>query len=286
VTWWESYVTGDCRGKTPMLLGENSAPGEGGVSVIRVRLSDCRYHVTLNRHFIKFQMDPRVRLDCEPSEHLLRDDVPVGSFTIHPAGMACAADIRESVDVLMVVIDPARFALAAAENWAPGARLRQRLSGYDGTLFELARVLALEGPAGHPNGLHYWTDVANTFIDGLLHRHASKPACAPRGTLSKATFARIRDYIMAHLDDPIETAALADIAGRSPFHFCRVFGRSVGMSPHRYIVHLRLQCAVRLVREGRSGLADIAACTGFADQSHLSRWVRRVYGVSPSQLAP
>jgi len=31
-------------------------------------------------------------------------------------------------------------------------------------------------------------------------------------------------------------------------------------------------------------LAEIAARTGFADQSHLSRWVRRVLGVSPTQL--
>jgi AraC family transcriptional regulator len=66
--------------------------------------------------------------------------------------------------------------------------------------------------------------------------------------------------------------------------FTRVFTRSVGMTPHRYVVHLRLQRAIELVREERSGLAEIAARTGFADQSHLSRWMRRVLGVSPTQL--
>jgi len=49
-------------------------------------------------------------------------------------------------------------------------------------------------------------------------------------------------------------------------------------------VHLRLQRATELVRHGRGSLAEIAARTGFADQSHLSRWVRRVHGVSPSDL--
>jgi AraC family transcriptional regulator len=63
-----------------------------------------------------------------------------------------------------------------------------------------------------------------------------------------------------------------------------VFTRSVGITPHRYVVHQRLQRAVELLRDGRSGLAEIAASTGFADQSHLSRWVRRVHGVSPTQL--
>jgi AraC family transcriptional regulator len=39
-----------------------------------------------------------------------------------------------------------------------------------------------------------------------------------------------------------------------------------------------------LVRGGRAGLAEIAARTGFADQSHLWRWVRRVWGVSLAKL--
>jgi AraC family transcriptional regulator len=102
--------------------------------------------------------------------------------------------------------------------------------------------------------------------------------------LSKTALDRLTEYIFAHIDEQIEVAALAKIAGRSPFHFCRVFSRSVGMSPHRYVVHLRLQRAIELVRDGRFGFAEIAASTGFSDQSHLSRWVRRVHGVSLKQL--
>ena len=79
-------------------------------------------------------------------------------------------------------------------------------------------------------------------------------------------------------------ATLAHMTKRGQFHFSRVFHRSVGVSPYRYIVYLRLRSAVELIREGRLELAEIAAITGFADQSHLSRWVRRVHGVSPTQL--
>jgi len=57
------------------------------------------------------------------------------------------------------------------------------------------------------------------------------------------------------------------------------------MTPYRYVVHLRLQAALQRVRDGRMGLAEIAADTGFSDQSHLSRWIRRVHGVAPSALA-
>ena len=82
---------------------------------------------------------------------------------------------------------------------------------------------------------------------------------SPRGSLGKDQLRRLRDYVAAHLDEPIGVEARADIAARSPFHFTRVFTRSVGMTPHRYVVHLRLQHALELVREGRSGLAEIAA---------------------------
>jgi AraC family transcriptional regulator len=119
----------------------------------------------------------------------------------------------------------------------------------------------------------------------LLVRHSSKFESQARGKLRTEALGRIRDYVLAHLDQPIEVGALAKIAGRSQFHFTRVFTRSVGATPYRYIVYLRLRRALELMREGRSGLAEIAAATGFADQSHLSRWVRRVHGVSPTRLA-
>jgi AraC family transcriptional regulator len=136
------------------------------------------------------------------------------------------------------------------------------------------------------NGVFSGYDQALLVVDSLLARYTSACISRARGTLGKDVLARLRDYVLAHLDEPIEVAALAKIARLSPFHFSRMFRRSVGMSPHRYVVHLRLQRAIELVHEGRSGLAEIAARTGFADQSHLSRWARRVHGASLTQLAP
>jgi len=106
------------------------------------------------------------------------------------------------------------------------------------------------------------------------------------GSLGSDVLLRINAHVVSHLKEPIKVAELARIAGRSPFHFSRVFARSVGVTPHRYVVHLRLQRAVELLRERELCLAQIAARTGFADQSHLARWIRRVYGVPIRQLLP
>jgi AraC family transcriptional regulator len=176
------------------------------------------------------------------------------------------------------------MALAVAECALPEARLIERMYGEDPALFALARALAFESVHNYPSGALSWNEAASSFVDGLVAGHTAAMPARSRGSLGKDQLRRLRDYVVAHLDEPIGVEALADIAGRSPFHFTRVFTRSVGMTPHRYVVHLRLQHALELVREGRSGLAEIAARTGFADQSHLSRWVRRVHGVPLSRV--
>jgi AraC family transcriptional regulator len=272
-------------GSPPTTLATGSAPGESGVSVLRVRFHGGMHFTAVpQRHCVCFQM-PRLRSQRRMAGRALRREAPAGSLAICPAGFDCAADVEESADALLVAIDPGWFSLAAAEDSALEAQLIGCLFGYDQALLDLAHTLALESTAHHPNGPLFWNEVAGDFIDNLLARHASEAPSQVRGMLGKTVLKRLRDYIIAHLDEPIEVNKLASIAGRSPFHFSRVFTRSVGLTPHRYVVYLRVLRATELVRDGQLGLAEIAARTGFADQSHLSRWVRRVHGVPLTKLA-
>jgi AraC family transcriptional regulator len=273
-------------GTAPAALISGSAPGESGVSVFGLRFAGgAHFSATLLPHVVCFQMTPQVRMDCRMAGQRHRHEPVAGSLAVFPAGIDCRADAEGDVDALLVAIHPGRLALAAAEGSAPDAELIARMSGRDEALFDLARRLAAESAAGYPNGPLYWNEMANGFIDNLVARHTAEPTGRTRGRLGKAMLARIKDHILGHLDEPIEVATLAAMAGRSPFHFSRVFTRAVGMTPHRYVVHLRLQRAIALIRHEHAGLAEAATRSGFADQSHLSRWVRRVHGVSLTQLA-
>src|SRR5208282_3578544 len=237
-------------GNPPMTLAAGSAPGESGVSVTSVRFQG-HMHVsaTARQHFVWFMSRP-LRIDCRIGGQTLRHDAPAGSLAICPACADWMAAAEESADALMASVDPGWLALAAAEESALDAQITERLSGYDGTLLELAGALVAESSDSYPNGPLFWNDVASSFLDSLIARHTRESK--PRGALDKAVLDRLRDYVMEHLDESIEVASLADIAARSPFHFTRVFTRSVGLTPHRYVVHLRLNRAVELVREGRS----------------------------------
>jgi AraC family transcriptional regulator len=272
-------------GGLPTVVAAGSAPGESGVFVFNARFHGGGHvSATPRLHHICFHLTPSAYIDSRIAGQALSHKPSRGSLAICPAGADYAADGQGSTEAIIVAIDPSQFALAAAESSAFKAELMiERFSG-DQALFDLARSLAVECADGYPNGPLFWNDLASTFIDGLLVRHTSKFKRLLRGSLDQQVLGRLRDYVVTHMDERIEAGALAKIAGRSPFHFTRVFARSVGMTPYRYVVHLRLQRALELMRDGRHCLADIAAATGFADQSHLSRWVRRVHGVSPKTL--
>jgi AraC family transcriptional regulator len=233
---------------------------------------------------ICFQLSSHLRLECRMAGRRLQHEVTTGALAVCPAGIDCSAEADAGAEVLLVAIKPGQLALAAAEDSALDAQLNERLSGYDQELLRFARALASETAEGYPNGPLFWSEASGNFISRLVFGHTSIPDKLSRGTLGKRALQRIRDYVLVRLAEPIEVAELAELAGRSPFHFSRVFTRSIGMTPHRYVVHLRLQAAIGHMRAGRTGLAEIAAQTGFADQSHLSRWVRRVHGVAPSKL--
>jgi AraC family transcriptional regulator len=91
----------------------------------------------------------------------------------------------------------------------------------------------------------------------------------------------LRDYVEAHLDAGLgvdELAALADIPVLS---FGRVFKATFGQSPHRYVTTRRLARACELLRDPDTALVDVAAATGFCDQSHMTRAFKTHLGVTP-----
>ena len=53
-------------------------------------------------------------------------------------------------------------------------------------------------------------------------------------------------------------------------------------SPYRYQVMRRLDRARRLLQNGAS-LAEAAAISGFADQSHMTRQFKKAYGIAPGR---
>ena len=88
-------------------------------------------------------------------------------------------------------------------------------------------------------------------------------------------------------DDPAAEISLADLAqesGLSRFQVLRAFARATGFTPHAYLVQARVHLARRLIADG-APLAEAAAESGFADQSHMTRAFVSRYGLTPGAYA-
>ncbi|WP_312601660.1 AraC family transcriptional regulator [Pseudomonas luteola] len=92
---------------------------------------------------------------------------------------------------------------------------------------------------------------------------------------------RVRDYLHAHMQDDVGLDELANTVGVDRFRLTRAFKAAFGLAPHAYLIQLRLAKARFMLAKGDQP-AEVAMRLGFADQSHMGRWFRRAYGLTPA----
>ncbi|MGO4309334.1 AraC family ligand binding domain-containing protein [Pseudomonas sp. KB_15] len=133
----------------------------------------------------------------------------------------------------------------------------------------------LESPATALQQQTVWREL----VLSLLQRHAAVPDADRPGKEHRAV-SLAKELLHAQLAAPPSLEALAAAVNLSPFHFARVFRRATGMPPHTWLMQQRIARARALLQSGCLPL-EVATQLGFADQSHLSRQFKQVYGVGP-----
>jgi AraC-like DNA-binding protein len=90
------------------------------------------------------------------------------------------------------------------------------------------------------------------------------------------------DYLRDRPERNVGLDELAAAAGIGKFRLIRLFRERTGLPPHALQLAHRIRKARRLLESGES-IADVAAATGFADQSHLHRHFQRSLGLTPGE---
>ena len=97
-----------------------------------------------------------------------------------------------------------------------------------------------------------------------------------------AIVTRAREYIAAHKTEPLTLAKVAQAAGASVFHFCKVFHKSTGLSFTDYVARARMEDARVGLRNPGRRISEIAYDVGFQSLTQFNRTFKRIFGQSPS----
>jgi AraC-like DNA-binding protein len=107
------------------------------------------------------------------------------------------------------------------------------------------------------------------------------PISGDVGTIPCGRLRRVIEYIQQNLDEDLTLAELAALVYMSPYHFARLFKRSTGMPPHRFVIRQRIMRACAILATPEASITQISRMVGFRTPSHFTTLFRRVTGITP-----
>jgi AraC family transcriptional regulator len=105
----------------------------------------------------------------------------------------------------------------------------------------------------------------------------------PPDALQLGRLQGVLEWIGENLSNELSNAELAERAGVSESHFRRIFQEAMGMTPHRYVLRLRLERVHELLTRTSFSIARVAAQCGFNSQSHMTSCFAAAYGITPAR---
>jgi AraC-like DNA-binding protein len=92
------------------------------------------------------------------------------------------------------------------------------------------------------------------------------------------------EYIHSNTSGNISLADMARIAELTPHHLATLFTKATGLSPHQYVLRVRIERAKIHLIDDRLSIAEVSKLVGFRTQEHFTKVFRRVVGVTPSKF--
>jgi len=196
---------------------------------------------------------------------------------------------RETLEVLQVYI-PARFFDGAKDEYRRRAapfrgQPLSALSFHDPVIAQVALSLREAIETGVPD--LYAQSAVQFLATHLLSTHgrwsdAAEDNRCP-GTLGGRRLARVLEYMKVHYKESLSLNQLAEEAGISCFHFMHLFKKSVGTTPHHYLIRIRMDAAALLLRNTDLSVMEIALACGYQSAAHFSAAFQKQFSRSPSQ---
>ena len=91
------------------------------------------------------------------------------------------------------------------------------------------------------------------------------------------------EYMVAFYNANIRIDDICKQIHLSPYYFIRIFKKSTGLSPHEFLLSIRIGKAEEILKKGDYSIGEVAKFCGFANTAHFSTYFKKVKGISPSE---
>jgi AraC-like DNA-binding protein len=162
--------------------------------------------------------------------------------------------------------------------------LREAFFVEDIVLAQLTRSLLSAARRGEPFDKLRLDQIAMLLSAHVLQQYCRSTKATTFATRGLLTWQRLRaeEMLRSRLEGNITLGEIAAACSLSVSHFSRGFRRSFGISPHQYLIRLRIERVKTLLANTTKPFAEIAHLCGFCDQSAFARTFTRVERMTPS----
>ena len=215
-----------------------------------------------------------------------------GPITFHPSHQPFSGRMKLErgvfVHILFLALNPV-FVSRVAEGLEldpDRIKLDEQRRIADPTLHHIAMALRAGVQSGAALDRMYGEALSTALAVHLLRQYGAAVLGSKKqdGGLPREKLVRAVEYIRDQLDTDLTVSGIAQAVGMSSDHFTRQFKKSTGQTPYEYVVEARVRKAKELLTTGKLTISEAASHVGFADQSHLTRHFKRVFGLPPKRL--
>ncbi len=121
-------------------------------------------------------------------------------------------------------------------------------------------------------------------VVGAVHSAISGRSAPLASAMQDERARSAADCIESRAAEQLSIEDVAQSVGVGSFHLMRSFKRSIGVTPHQYLMRIRLMRAIDLLRDTSMPITDVAYESGWADLSNFLRTFRRDVGCTPGDF--
>ena len=210
----------------------------------------------------------------------------IGDIVLVPAHVEHWASFQQEAEIIIISLAPETLASTAHDEIDPDrVELTPQFAASDPLLEQIGRALLHELKSDYYGCQLYAESFASSMFVHLIRKYSARQHKIRnyKDGLSRYRLKKAICFINDRLDRNLKLIDIAQEIQMSQYNFCRLFKKSTGITPYRYIIQQRVEKAKRLLKENSElSIADIALECGFTHQSNFNYHFRQSTKMTPN----